>query len=74
MHCYFVAEPRAVGLQTLEEERAFQRVDNMFKAAILSMLGDTIVRDENGMDIFRPYSRPNPFRGVLIRPYPSPNI
>jgi hypothetical protein len=31
-------------------------------------------RDENGTDIFRPYSRPNPFRGVLIRPYPSPDI
>jgi hypothetical protein len=38
--------------------------------------GELIVvgRDENGTDIFRPYSRPNPFRGVLIRPYPSPNI
>jgi hypothetical protein len=33
-----------------------------------------IIRDENGTDIFRPYSRPNPFRGVLIRPYPSPDI
>jgi hypothetical protein len=32
------------------------------------------VRDENGTDIFRPYSRPNSFRGVLIRPYPSPDI
>jgi hypothetical protein len=31
-------------------------------------------RDENGTDIFRPYSRPNPFRGVLIRPYLSPDI
>jgi hypothetical protein len=31
-------------------------------------------RDENGADIFRPYSRPNPFRGVLIRPYPSLDI
>jgi hypothetical protein len=31
-------------------------------------------RDENGRDIFRPYSRPNSFRGVLIRPYPSPDI
>jgi hypothetical protein len=31
-------------------------------------------RDESGTDIFRPYSRPNPFRGVLIRPYPSPDI
>jgi hypothetical protein len=25
-------------------------------------------------DIFRPYSRPNSFRGVLIRPYPSLDI
>ena len=25
------------------------------------------------MDIFRPYSRPNPFRGVQICPYPSPD-
>jgi len=31
-------------------------------------------RDENGTDIFRPYSRPNSFRGVQICPYPSPNI
>jgi hypothetical protein len=31
-------------------------------------------RDENGTDIFRRYSRPNSFRGVLIRPYPSPDI
>jgi hypothetical protein len=43
MQCYFVAEPRAVGPQTPEEERVFQHVDNTFKAAILSMLGDTIV-------------------------------
>jgi hypothetical protein len=31
-------------------------------------------RDENGTDIFRPYSRSNPFRGVQICPYPSPDI
>ena len=31
-------------------------------------------RDENGADIFRPYSKPNPFRGVEICPYPSPDI
>jgi cis-zeatin O-glucosyltransferase len=31
-------------------------------------------RDENGTDIFRPYSRPNPFRVVQICPYPSPDI
>jgi hypothetical protein len=32
------------------------------------------VRDENGTDIFRPYSRPNPFRGIQISPYPGPDI
>ena len=31
-------------------------------------------RDENGTDIFRPYSRPNPFKGAQICSYPSPNI
>jgi hypothetical protein len=31
-------------------------------------------RDQNRTDIFRPYSRPNSFREVLIRPYPSPDI
>ena len=32
------------------------------------------LRDENGTDIFRPYSKPNPFKGVEICPYPSPDI
>jgi hypothetical protein len=41
-------------------------------APTVSAIGGT--RDENGTDIFRPYSRPNPFRGVLIRPYPSLDI
>ena len=31
-------------------------------------------RDENGTDIFRPYSRPNLFKGIQISPYPSLNI
>ena len=31
-------------------------------------------RDENGTDIFQPYSKPNPFRGVEICPYPNPDI
>jgi hypothetical protein len=31
-------------------------------------------RDENGTDIFRPYSRPNSFRRVQICPYPSLDI
>jgi hypothetical protein len=33
-----------------------------------------VIRDENGTDIFRSYLIPNLFRGVLIRPYPSPDI
>jgi len=43
MHCYFVAKPRAVGAHTPDEERVFKHADNTFKAAILSMLGDSIV-------------------------------
>ena len=39
MHCYFVAESRAAGLHTAEEERAFQHADTTFKATILSVLG-----------------------------------
>jgi hypothetical protein len=35
---------------------------------------DPLGRDENGMDIFRLYSRPNPFRGVQICPYLSLEI
>jgi hypothetical protein len=31
-------------------------------------------RDENGTNIFRPYSRPNPFRVIQICSYPSPDI
>jgi hypothetical protein len=33
-----------------------------------------LFRGENGTNIFRPYSRPNPFRGIQICPYPSPDI
>ena len=43
MHCYFVAEPRVVGPRTPDEERAFKHVDATFKAAIMSVLGDSIV-------------------------------
>ena len=43
MHCYFVVEPRAVGLYTSDEERAFKHADTTFKAVILSVLGDSIV-------------------------------
>ena len=43
MYCYFVVEPRVVGLHTLEEERAFQHADTTFKAAIFSVLEDSIV-------------------------------
>ena len=30
--------------------------------------------DENGTDIFRPYSKPNLFSGVEICPYPNTQI
>jgi len=43
MHCYFIVEPRAVGLHTPDEERAFKHADTTFKAAILSVLGDSTV-------------------------------
>ena len=43
LHCYFVAEPRAIGPHTPDKERAFKHADNMLKSAILSMLGDSIV-------------------------------
>jgi hypothetical protein len=44
MHCYFIAEPRAVGPHTPDEERVFKHADTTFHTAILSVLGDTIVR------------------------------
>jgi hypothetical protein len=43
MHCYFVVEPWAVRPHTPKEERAFQHADTTFKAAILSVLEDSIV-------------------------------
>jgi hypothetical protein len=43
MHCYFVAEPRSVGPHTPEEEHVFQDANTMFKGAIISVLGDSIV-------------------------------
>jgi hypothetical protein len=44
--------------------------------AYLEWCGGVVLasRDENGMDIFRPYSRLNPFRGVWICLYLSPDI
>jgi len=38
------------------------------------LLTPPICRDENGTNIFRPYSRLNSFREVQICPYSSPNI
>ena len=43
LHCYFVAEPRVIGPHTPDKERAFKHADNTFKAAILSVLGDSMV-------------------------------
>jgi hypothetical protein len=47
---------------------------NQLLQNLMMMMQLATYRDENVTDIFRPYSRPNPFRGVLIRPYPSPDI
>ena len=33
-----------------------------------------LARDENGTNIFRPYSKPNPFRGVEICSYSNLDI
>jgi len=46
-------------------------VRDVVLAAVVASLA---CRDENGTDIFRPYSTPNSFREVQICPYPSPNI
>jgi len=43
IHSYFVAEPKSAGPHTQEEERAWEHADTMFKATILSVLGDSIV-------------------------------
>jgi hypothetical protein len=43
IHCYFVAKPRAIRPHTPDKERAFKHTDNTFKAAILSVLGDSTV-------------------------------
>jgi hypothetical protein len=70
---------RRTGLRTVSireqeyasEERGFPRADFASSAPVRASL---IIMDENGTDIFRPYSRPKPFRGVLIHPYPNPDI
>ena len=46
----------------------------LFRKSGTTSLSSLVYRDENGKDIFRPYSKPNPFRGVEICPYPSPDI
>ena len=47
-------------------------------APILNLLSkewpSVTIRDENGTDIFRPYSKPNPFGGVESCPYPNIQI
>jgi len=43
IHRYFFVEPRSAGPHTQEEERAWEHTDNMFKIAIFSVLGDSIV-------------------------------
>jgi hypothetical protein len=43
MHCFYVVEPRDVGLHTPEEDNVFHDADVRFRAGLLSVLGDTIV-------------------------------
>jgi hypothetical protein len=43
MNCFHVVHERAVGPQTYEEERAFQHADNTCKAALLSIIGESLV-------------------------------
>jgi hypothetical protein len=43
MNCFHVVHERAVGPQTSQEERAFQHADNTCKAALLSIIGDSLV-------------------------------
>jgi len=54
MHCYFVAEHRSAGPHTQEEERAWEQADTVFKATILSVLGDSIV------DVYMPLQTVKP--------------
>ena len=48
--------------------------DVLYKLLFFLIYISDMSRDENGTDIFRPYSKPNPFRGVEICPYPSLDI
>jgi hypothetical protein len=43
MNCFHVVHERAVGPQTSEEEHAFQHGDTTCKAALLSIIGDSLV-------------------------------
>jgi hypothetical protein len=43
MNCFHVVEERAVGPQTSEEEHAFKHADTTCKAALLSIIGDSLV-------------------------------
>jgi hypothetical protein len=67
------AKVTQLGAVDVGAKPAYHLADDAELALTWQHLG-AVIRDENGTDIFRPYSRPNPFRGVLIRPYPSPDI
>jgi hypothetical protein len=43
MNCFHVVQERAIGPQTSEEKRAFQHADTTCKAALLSIIGDSLV-------------------------------
>jgi hypothetical protein len=43
MNCFHVVEERAIGPQISEEERVFKHADTICKAALLSIIGDSLV-------------------------------
>jgi hypothetical protein len=43
LHYFHVVEERAVDPQTSEEERAFKHADTTYKAALVSIIGDSLV-------------------------------
>ena len=41
MHCFFVVEPRPLGIHTAEDEQRFIDADTTFKGAMISVLEDS---------------------------------
>ena len=65
------------GMRASEGSQACERLESKCFSGrdyYTPMLLWLTTRDENGTDIFRPYSIPNLFREVQIYPYSNPNI